>query len=79
MGEERELNPNLRNETMLATRMSPAIKSTVREVVENVRGNDGTSPSTRMIADGIAVEMLADDFGIIVDIDTIKRVMRENR
>ena len=65
---------------MLAvTRMSPAIKSTVKEVVENVRGEEGTSPSTRMIADGIAIEMLADDFGIIVDIDTIKRVMRDNR
>jgi hypothetical protein len=65
---------------MLAvTRMSPAIKSTVREVVSNVRAEEGTSPETRMIADGIAIEMLADDFGIIVDIDTIKRVMRDNR
>ena len=62
--------------------MTASVKATVREVVENVRGEEGTSPtspSTRMIADGIAVEMLAEDFGIIVDIDTIKRVMRDNR
>ena len=60
------------------TAMTASVKSTVREVVENVRA-EVKSPAMTRLTDGIAVEILEENFGIIIDANTIRRVMRDNR
>ena len=60
------------------TAMTASVRSTVREVVGNVRA-EVKSPAMTVMIDGIAVEILEENFGIIIDAETIRRVMRDNR
>lgn len=57
------------------TKMTPAVKATVRHFVEHVRDAGNISPDAREIEIAIAVERLREEHGISVDPDKFDRMV----